>query len=286
MKTYHAEVALDVAAEVGEGPCWDAATERLIWVDILSHEVHTFDPATGSDTVVNVGADVGAAVPTTDGSLIIALPNGLARLAGTTVEPVAAIEADLPGNRFNDAKVDPAGRLYADTMRYDQTDGQAGLYRYDGTTVTTVLDGIGLGNGLGWSPDSTVMYFIDSLTNRVDQFDYDLTTGTATNRRPLIQFDLPAGQLPDGLCVDDDGCLWVAICGGSEVRRVSPEGEVVGVVPLPTPLITSCGFGPGGALYITSAAMGGLRATDPTAGSLFVAQTDTTGRPATPFRWA
>lgn len=285
MKIYHAEVALAAAAEVGEGPAWDGATERLIWVDILSHEVHTYDPATGSDTVVNVGADVGAAVPTSDGSLIIALPGGLARLDGSVVTPVAAIEDDLPGNRFNDAKVDPAGRLFADTMRYDQTDGQSGLYRYDGTDVTTVLSGIGLGNGIGWSPDGTIMYFIDSLTNRVDQFDYDVATGEATNRRPLIQFDLPAGQLPDGLCVDNDGCLWVAICGGSEVRHVSPSGDVIGVVPLPTPLITSCGFGPGGALYITSAAMG-RRDTDPIAGALFVVQTDAAAPAATPFRWA
>ncbi|GAA4342128.1 SMP-30/gluconolactonase/LRE family protein [Microbacterium rhizosphaerae] len=285
MKTYTADVVLAAAAEVGEGPCWDAATERLIWVDILAHQVHTFDPVTGVDTAVDVGADVGAAVPTTDGSLILALPNGLARLHDGVVTHIVDIEADLPGNRFNDAKTDPRGRLFADTMHYDQAPGQAGLYKYDGVGVITVASGVGLGNGLGWSPDGAVMYFTDSLTNRVDQFDYDLETGTATDRRPLIQFDLQPGQLPDGLCVDDDGCLWVAIFGCGEVRRVSPDGDVIGVVSLPASQITSCAFGPGGVLYVTSAAMG-VRDREPLAGALFAVRTDTTGRPATPFRWS
>jgi sugar lactone lactonase YvrE len=285
VKTYTADLALSAAAEVGEGPCWDAATRRLIWVDILSHEVHSFDPSTGADTAVDVGADVGAAVPTTDGSLILALPNGLARLRDGAVTHVVDIESDLPGNRFNDAKADPRGRLYADTMRYDLAPGHAGLYRFDGLEVTTVAAEVGLGNGLGWSPDGTVMYFTDSLTNRVDRFDYDVETGSATGRRPVISFDLQPGQLPDGLCVDDDGCLWVAMFGCGEVRRVSPDGDVIGVVSLPASQVTRCAFGPGGVLFVTSAAMG-VREREALGGALFAVSTDTTGAPATPFRWA
>ncbi|MDL4773001.1 MULTISPECIES: SMP-30/gluconolactonase/LRE family protein [Thermomonosporaceae] len=283
-----AEPVLRTRAEVGEGPAWDAAARRLVWVDITASTVHRFDPSSGLDEAVDVGTHVGAAVPADGGGLVLAVRDGIARLTGDDrVVMEARVEADNPGNRMNDAKCDPSGRLWAGTMAYDESPGAAALYRYDGRRASTVLTGLTLANGMGWSPDRATMYHIDSRTQRIDAYVYDDATGEIRDRRTVV--DIPAATgMPDGMTVDEDGCLWVGLWGGGAVHRYTPEGELDRIVRLPATQVTSCAFGGerGDVLYVTTAAyrLGQAElAEQPLAGSLFAVDAGVAGPAATPF---
>lgn len=176
----------------------------------------------------------------------------------------------VPGRRANDAAVAPDGSLWAGTMRYDEAAGGGALSRVTGDgTAEVVLDDVAVSNGTGWSPDGRLMYYIDSPTRRVDVFDF-VDGRRPVDRRPLVEIEEGAG-FPDGLTVDADGCVWVALWDGGAVRRYTPDGELDRVIELPTPRVTACAFG--GAdltdLYITTARVG-LSAPHPVAGSLLV----------------
>ncbi|MFI7497577.1 SMP-30/gluconolactonase/LRE family protein [Streptomyces sp. NPDC049687] len=264
------EVAVRAEATLGEGPTWDAATGRLLWIDILGSRLHTYDPSTGRRTVRVTDQHVGAAKPRAGGGLVLNLRDGVGLLDedGTFRwlhhEPV-------PGRRANDAAVAPDGSLWAGTMRYDEAPGGGTLSRLTGDgSVRPVLDDVAVSNGTGWSPDHARMYYVDSPTRRVDVFDYDPTAGRVSDRRPFAEIEEGAG-FPDGLTVDADGCVWVALWDGAAVRRYTPTGELDRVLKLPTPRVTACAFG--GAdltdLYVTTARVG-LDAPHPVAGSLLV----------------
>ena len=248
------EVALSTPAALGEGPRWDAATATLLWVDILGRAVHRFDPATGRDEAVPVPALVGFALPRTRGGVVLGLPDGLWLLEDGAVEPLVAIEADVPGNRLNDGACDPQGRLWAGTMALDERSSTGALYRV-GTDlgVARPLAGTTISNGLGWSPAGDRFYFIDTPARRVDVFDFDAATGAIERRRPLAAVDVE-GAGPDGLTVDAEGCVWVALHGGWGLLRYSPEGDLLGHVELPVAKVTSCCFGGAGLrdLYVTT----------------------------------
>ena len=287
--TLSPDVAVDAGADVGEGPAWDAARNRLLWVDITGPAVHSYDPASGTDVSTGTDTHVSAAVPAEDGSVILALRDGIARLREhEPIRMLASIEAGRPGGRLNDAKCDPSGRLWAGTMPYESAPGTAALYRFDGTDVETVLSGVTLSNGMGWSPDARTMYYIDSATNAVDGFDYHDADGTITGRRTIIDVE-PGGGMPDGMTVDDDGNVWVCLWGAGQVRCYLPSGRLIATVTVPAAQVTSCAFGgPGGdQLYITSARYRLSEAAlqrQPHAGALFVVDAGVTGPPATPFR--
>ncbi|MBO8185619.1 SMP-30/gluconolactonase/LRE family protein [Streptomyces spirodelae] len=263
------ETALRASAELGEGPTWDTAAGRLIWVDILASRVHTFGPSTGHRTLMSTEQHVGAAKPRAGGGVVVNLRDGVGlydadgRFSWLRRDPV-------PGRRGNDAAVAPDGALWAGTVRYDEAAGGGDLVRYapDGT-ATTVLDDVTVSNGTGWSPDGTLMYYVDTPTRRIDVFDVR-DDGSATGRRPLARIDEGAG-FPDGLTVDADGCVWVALWDGGAVRRYTPEGALDRVVTLPVRRPTACAFGGTGLrdLYITSARVG-LPAPSPQDGSLLV----------------
>lgn len=267
-KTYAYEVAVRAEATLGEGPTWDAAAGRLIWLDILGGRVNTYDPVSGRRTVRVTDQHVGAAKPRTGGGLVLNLRDGVALL-----DPDDSFRwlhhEPVPGRRANDAAVAPDGSLWAGTMRYDEAPGGGTLSRLTGDGSTeTVLDDVAVSNGTGWSPDGRRMYYIDSPTRRVDVFDYD--GHIVTGRRPFVEIEEGAG-FPDGLTVDADGCVWVALWDGGAVRRYTPGGELDRVITLPTPRVTACAFG--GAdltdLYITTARVG-LDSPHPVAGSLLV----------------
>ncbi|MER6730797.1 SMP-30/gluconolactonase/LRE family protein [Streptomyces puniciscabiei] len=262
------EVAVRAEAELGEGPTWDPATGRLIWLDILGMRVHTYDPATGRRTVRTTEQHVGAVKPRAGGGLVLNLRDGVGLLDPDDTfrwlhhEPVA-------GRRANDAAVAPDGSLWAGTMRYDEAPGGGTLTRLTGDgTVRTVLSDATVSNGTGWSPDGRRMYYVDTPTRRVDVFDHD--GERVHGRRPLVEIERGAG-VPDGLTVDADGCVWVALWDGGAVRRYTPGGELDRVISLPTPRTTACAFGGAGLtdLYITTARTG-LPAPHPLSGSLLV----------------
>jgi sugar lactone lactonase YvrE len=262
------EVAVRAEAELGEGPAWDPATGRLIWLDILGMRVHTYDPATGRRTVRTTEQHVGAVKPRAGGGLVLNLRDGVGLLDLDDTfrwlhhEPVA-------GRRANDAAVAPDGSLWAGTMRYDEAPGGGTLTRLTGDgTAETILPDVTVSNGTGWSPDGRLMYYVDSPTRRVDVFDHD--GERIHGRRPLVEIEEGAG-FPDGLTVDADGCVWVALWDGGAVRRYTPRGELDRVIPLPTSRTTACAFGGAGLtdLYVTTARKG-LSAPHPVAGSLLV----------------
>ena len=230
---------------LGEGPFYDDRTGRVGWVDIPGHRVLWRDLATGATGEWATPGDVGAAVPRREGGLALLLPDGPA-MADATGRIESRIDHDAVGSavpvRCNDAKADPAGRLWFGTMAYDTTAGAARLYRLDpvdGSTPVTVLDQVTVSNGLGWSPDGSLMYYADTPTHRVDVFDYDVASGAVAGRRTFVE--LGSGQ-PDGLCVDAEGGVWVALWGSGAVRRFTPDGELEREVTVPTPYTTSCAF--------------------------------------------
>ncbi|QHA04431.1 SMP-30/gluconolactonase/LRE family protein [Streptomyces broussonetiae] len=262
------EVAVRAEATLGEGPTWDAATGRLIWLDILGMRLHTYDPATGRRTVRTTEQHVGAAKPRVGGGLVLNLRDGVG-LLGPDGGFGWLHHEPVPGRRANDAAVAPDGSLWAGTMRYDEAAGGGTLARLTGAgTVETVLPGVTVSNGTGWSPDGRLMYYVDTPTRRVDVFDHD--AGRVANRRPLVEIEEGAGH-PDGLTVDADGCVWVALWDGAAVRRYTPAGTLDRVIELPTPRTTACAFGGTGLsdLYITTARVG-LSSPHPLSGSVLV----------------
>jgi sugar lactone lactonase YvrE len=269
-------------ATVAEGPVWDDADQSLYWVDIPPGLVHRMDSG-GSFTTWDLGQPAGAVVPRASGGLVVAVKDGFVALEPATgeVTPLAAVEQDRPGNRMNDGACDRAGRFFAGTMAEDERPGQGTLYRLDpDLTVTTLVTGVGISNGLGWSPDERLMYYIDSQDHQVDVFDYDPATGQIDGRRPFAAVG-GGDVVPDGLAVDAEGGVWVAVWGGGVVLRHDPSGRLVEALELPAARVSSCAFGGPGLdrLFITTAAGPG---TD--GGSLFIYQPGVTGQPSHPFR--
>ncbi|WP_280336610.1 SMP-30/gluconolactonase/LRE family protein [Nocardia wallacei] len=255
-------------AELGEGPTWDGTAGRLLWVDILGCRIHSFDPLSGVDSQLPTEQHVGAAKPCLGGGLVTNLRDGIG-----LYDPANNFRwlrhNPVPGRRGNDAAVAPDGTLWAGTMRYDERPGGGTLSRImpDGTAVL-VLGDVTISNGIGWSPDGRRMYFVDTPTRRIDVFDY--TAAGASGRRPWVTIEQGAG-FPDGLTVDTDGAVWVALWDGASLRRYTPKGHLDRVVPLPVPRPTACAFGGNDLsdLYVTTARTG-LTAPDSLAGSLLV----------------
>ena len=284
------ELVVDAHAVLGEGPIWNPVTEHLVWVDIMRSEVHEFDPITNIDSVIQIGRHVGTVVPRQCGGLVCAVDDGFVAVDDDgRVTRLAHVEADIPTNRMNDGKCDSSGRLWAGTMPYDTVSpGVGALYRLDpDLSVHTMLRGITVSNGISWSLDDTLMYYIDSPTRHVDVFDFDAALGTISNRRVLIDMTGEIG-VPDGMTVDAEGYLWVAIAGGGQVRRYAPDGRRDRVIKFPASLTSACAFGGPHLtdLYVTSISLS-LSSHDlekqPHAGGLFRTRPGPRGLPSKAF---
>jgi sugar lactone lactonase YvrE len=285
-----AELLLDARADLGEGPAWDAGVGLLYWVDIHAGNLHTFDPASGADRILSLGAPLGCAAPARDGGLVLALGPDLCTLASPAGIPTRlATPERVPGNRFNDGKCDPAGRFLAGTMDDAEKEATGSLYSFaaDGT-LTTLLTGLRISNGLTWSPDYGTFYFIDTPTRLVMAYAYDLETGGLSDPRPVLRVPESLGW-PDGMTSDQEGCLWIALWGGASVTRWDPAaGRMIAAFPLPALNVTSCIFGGPGLdeLYITSARKGlspAQLAEYPLSGGLFRLQAGVCGLPTFEF---
>jgi sugar lactone lactonase YvrE len=280
----------DVTAALGEGPYWVPEDDCLLWVDIESAHLHrTYFPS--EETVTDSLSAVSAAFPVVGGGILTVGGAALTLLfpAERGGQWSRRTIAEVPSRddlRFNDAGVDPAGRVWAGSMHIPETEPVGELYRLDpGGRLTTVLKSVTVSNGLGWSPDGSRMYYADSPLRRVDVFDYDPATGEAFARRPFVDLSDAEG-VPDGLTVDLDGCVWVAMWGGSALRRFAPSGEQDAVLPVPVSQPTSCAFGGPGLtdLFITTANVGlseAERADQPLAGRLLRMNPGPIGLPST-----
>lgn len=275
---------------IGEGPSWDVRDQTLLWVDIVGQRVWRLDPVSGRTWSRIVDQTVGAVLTRAAGGLVLCLQDGVwvTDSDDGPARRLVAIEADDEMTRLNDAKVDRAGRLWGGTMAMDARPDAGTFYRVDADgAVAVITTPVTISNGISWSLDDSLMYYIDTATQRMDVFDFDLASGTASHRRPFLHFDESLG-LPDGMTVDAEGCLWVAFYDGWAVRRYTSAGALERTIRLPAARVTSCAFGgPDLAeLYVTSARAGLSQAQlgeQPEAGSLFVIRPGVAGLPSTPF---
>jgi sugar lactone lactonase YvrE len=275
-----AEVVVTERCELGEGSLWDDRNHRLYWVDIAQSKVFTFDPHTEAVITYQLGENVGTVVLSENDKLLLALRHGLAAFDPLTGEltRIADPEADRPGNRFNDGKCDPQGRFWAGTMVEKGPHGGAALYCLDkDLSITTKLEGVTISNGLAWSGDSRCFFYIDTPTHQVRRYDFEPSAGTLSHARVVAEIPKSVGA-PDGMAIDQEDHLWVALWGGSKVLRLHPvTGEIEYEVKLPTRNVTSCAFGGEhlDELYVTTARAGlqpADRAAQPLAGALFRAR--------------
>lgn len=241
-----ADVELKINAILGEGPVWDSDLNKLYWVDILAGRLFRYNPETGSNKTWEIGEHIGAVVLRKKGGLLLAIKTGFAFFDPDSgkIEKIADPESQMSGNRFNDGKCDPAGRFWAGTMSYKVEAGRGRLYcLHSELTVEQKLTGLTISNGLAWNEKINKFYFIDTLAHQIAAFDYEPETGNIQNRKIIKKINKKEG-LPDGMTIDEEGCLWVALYNGGRVIRINPEnGETVFQVHLPVPKPTSCTFG-------------------------------------------
>ncbi len=271
--------------ELAEMPHWDAARQRLCYVDINHGTINELDVTTGERTVITLTAPLGFAMPVAgsglrvcgEGTDLVAVDASGSELGRLAVEP------GRDDNRMNEGKPDPRGRLWFGTMSKNRHVGQAALYRFDEGGLTTIR-AITTGNGTDWDVERGRMYHVDSPTQRIDVFDYDVATGEVENPRTWAAID-PGDGLPDGLTIDSEGCVWLALFQGGAVRRYDADGNVMVDIALPTPFVTCPAFGGDdlSTLFVTSSQHKippEERAGDPRAGALFTIDSGVAGRPA------
>jgi sugar lactone lactonase YvrE len=271
------DLVLPARALVAEGPLWDPGDGTLLWVDIDRGEVHRLAPGTGVDSLaVTCDRPVGAAVWRRSGGLALALPGRVILVVadGDAAAELVPVAADRPDQQLNDGACDRHGRFWVGTA--SPQPGASALYRLDADhRVELVLAGVTMSNGLGWSPDDRTFYYVDSAAQRLDAFDHDRDSGWLRGRRPLVSIPAEVG-IPDGLAVDADGCVWLAIWGAGAIHRYTPAGVLDGVLDVPADNVTSCAFGGTGLteLFVTTASRGlspDQLAGQPHAGGIFAA---------------
>ena len=277
-----AEQLTGAVAHHGEGPVWWPDGSGLRWVDMIAGDVLTLGPdgVIGRDHVGDVAAVVR---PRRGGGAVVAVERGFALEepdgTRTVLEPVWTD----PAVRMNEGGCDPDGRLWCGSMAYDQAPGAASMYRLDPDgSVREVFGGVTVSNGLEWSPDGSLAYYDDTATHRIDVFDYDRASGL-TGRRPFVE--LTDSENPDGLTVDGEGGIWVALFGGGQVRRYDADGRLDEVVEVPTAQVTACTLGGPelDQLFITTSRQDMQPGDDPLAGALFRVDAGVRGLPVREF---
>lgn len=262
------EPYVPVKNHLGEGPHYEPSTGILRWVDIIRNQIHTVDTKVGpsSHKVLQLDVPVGvtADIEGTDDEYIVGAKAGYAIVNKKTgelryIKKFWDDQEKEERMRANDGAVDSKGRFWMGTMNdfhVGECNPEGVLFRLDADlSLHRVIEGVTIPNGIGWSPDDKTMYFTDSPTQGIDAYDFDAETGTMSNKRQFWKISDGTGSVPDGLTVDAEGYLWVAIHEGSRVIRVSPEGKEVGEISMKAWKITCPVFGGSDLdeLYITTA---------------------------------
>jgi sugar lactone lactonase YvrE len=286
------ECVLKAHATIGEGPSWSIKEQRLYWVDIAEKTAHVFNPEDGSNQSFELPDLVTSATPRERGGLVLTLRKSVAFFEPRTgaLELLPDAEPEKPGKRFNDAKCDRQGRLWAGTMGDVEWDSPVGsLYRFDASRkLTRVAGGQRCCNGLGWSPDSKTLYFAESFSYKIHAYDFDPASGNISRQRLFASLEGKSGAFPDGLTVDCEGFVWSAQPVFGRLVRYDPEGAIERIIELPVSRGTSCMFGGPelDILYVTTM-RGALSeeelSSEPLAGSLLALQPGVRGIAEAPF---
>ncbi|MCU1441586.1 MAG: SMP-30/gluconolactonase/LRE family protein [Rhodoglobus sp.] len=264
----------------GEGPVWDSRRNRLLCVDLLAGDVLEFTEDDQQPLRYHLGSVAAALRPREKGGYVVAIENGFVLTDDdfATREALEPVFVD-PLLRMNDGGCDPQGRFYCGTMAYDERAGAGSLYRLDpDLSVHTVLEGVTISNGLQWSSSGSEVFYVDTPTDSIDVFDFDGATGEFHDRRVFASIAAAAGH-PDGVAIDVEGGLWVALWGGGQVHRYDRDGRLSEVVTLPVTNVTACAFGGADSrtLYITTSRMGLGPDDEPEAGSIFTVDAGVSG---------
>jgi len=272
------DVVVEHRCLLGEGPVWDIKNERILWIDILRGDIHAFYPANNRFETFNTGTLIGSIALNKSGGLIAALQDGFALvdIEQKEIEYLADPEAHIIDNRFNEGKCDPAGRFWAGTMSLSEEPHAGSLYTLEkGLSISKKIEGVTISNGMAWSPDETVFYYIDTPTLEVVAYDYNKLNGNISNKKTIITIPQDYGY-PDGMTIDSEGMLWIAHWDGWQITRWNPNtGKQLHRISLPVAKVTSCTFGGKNLdeLYITTASKEMSKdelKNQPLAGSLFV----------------
>ena len=279
------KLLLDSRSQLGEGALWNHKTQTFWWVDIEGMLFNIYDPATSENRSWDMGQRIGTVVPDQQGNAIVALQNGIYRLKLTdgSLELLAKAPYDLARFRFNDGKCDPAGRLWVGSMPMDGSQETAALYRMDHDyTLTRMIEGVTISNGIVWTADHSTMYYIDTPTMEVREYAFDVETGEIEFRRVAVT--VPQGMgFPDGMTIDEEDKIWIGHWAGSAVYRWDPfTGQLLAKVEVAAKNVTSCDFGGEnlGQLFITTASVGMSdeeRKQLPHAGGLFITNPEVKG---------
>jgi len=277
------ELLLQSEAEVGEGPIF--LGNSLLWVDIPVGKIHKTNLENLHTETITLDTQVGAVAPfEADEKIAVACKEGFATLANNKLE-IRDPYLSNPDYRMNDAKCDALGRFWGGSCQLDFESGKGKLHRWEGGEHNKVMvESLSLPNGIGWNSENTLMYLADSMAKKVYVSDFDLADDFVPKFRELISIDL---GVPDGLSVDVEGCIWLALWGGSQIIRISPQGKILEEHIFPVSQPSSCAFGSDGTLFVTSARAGISKAdllNEPLAGSLFTLSTNTSGVPVSGFR--
>jgi len=265
------DVVVDAQAQLGETPIWDAVRQALVWVEIQAGRVHRTRVDGSTETVLEIDGSVSFAIPTADDGLLVGHRSQIDVCINGSSEALTSVAGGEFG-RLSDGKCDARGRLWTGGISYNPARSPAcPLVRVDPDgSVRTRLSGVSASNGIGWTMDDDRMYYIDSMRQTVDVFRFDLEAGDISDRRVFAAFP-PTQGLPDGLTVDDEDGVWVALYGGSRVVRYTAGGDLDRVIEMPVRRVTSCAFGgsEGDILFITSDGREGEEPLEPHAGALF-----------------
>lgn len=255
------ELVLDTKSDLGEGAIWNYKTKELIWVNITDRILNFYNPGLHFNKEMLTGQMIGTVVPSEAGSYMLALESGFYQFDAETGSKkfIANPEDTIAGNRFNDGKCDPAGRFWAGTMSLEGKEQAGALYRLDpDSSVHKMIGQVSTSNGIVWSLDHKLMYYIDTPTRQVTAWEYDVQQGDIRNPQTIIEVPAEMGS-PDGMTIDAEGNLWIALWNGAAVGCWNPgTGELLRTIDVPARNVTSCAFGDDdlGTLYITTARTG------------------------------
>ena len=274
----------DYFCELGEGPFWDSKKSRLHWVDIIGEKIISQNLDGSNIHALEVDGNPGCVVFSNEGTMIAGVDNQISSFdGGGNLLKVLADTKEGSGLRFNDGKCDPTGRFWIGSMDRKEKNKLGSLYSWNSVEgLVNREQGVTVSNGMGWSPDNSLFYYIDSPTREVSIYDFDLSTGSINNKRRFISFTEEDG-FPDGMTIDNDGRLWIAFWGGSKIMCVNPDSKAIEeLVIFPVSKITSCAFGGEkmDRLFITSAKVQVNEEDEPMAGKTFIVSPGVKGQPS------